>query len=455
MATAYNADSIVVIENDRKRVQQSPNMYVPNRGKLGTIHCVFENFDNSLDEVSIPNSIGNKIRVTFDEDTKAFSVEDNGRGIPQEKLYDVITVLAASGKFNNSEKSAYLASGGAFGHGLTVTWALSSHFEGYSTRNGKTLGYIFDEDKDGLKEKKVEKKADPKAHGTLMKLILNPKYIDTSEVTGKDIAERIEEKSYIFPNIDIELKVTSKKGEKVYKYGKKTIADKLSKWKLSTSMFEIHDVRNWTHLKDITDDKLTTEKVKLDCVFGFSEDVLDSEHPEDYTISYVNTIKTYAGGVHVEGVKLGIQKYFKEQVIPKFKGKDKELNILPSDMYAGLTMFVVASVSSPEFRGQEKTELSNPEVKGAVRDAVYDYLCSCKSGQINQMVEFVKRVTKGRMASKKVRKKDVSNTFSKDRLDKFKDIVENLDTVSREILLVEGEELPLSILRVHHTGIST
>ena len=41
MATAYNADSIVVIENDRKRVQQSPNMYVPNRGKLGTIHCVF------------------------------------------------------------------------------------------------------------------------------------------------------------------------------------------------------------------------------------------------------------------------------------------------------------------------------------------------------------------------------------------------------------------------------
>ena len=124
-------------------------------------------------------------------------------------------------------------------------------------------------------------------------------------------------------------------------------------------------------------------------------------------------------------------------------------------MYAGLTMFVVASVSSPEFRGQEKTELSNPEVKGAVRDAVYDYLCSCKSGQINQMVEFVKRVTRGRMASKKVRKKDVSNTFSKDRLDKFKDIVENLDTVSREILLVEGEELPLSILRVHHTGIST
>lgn len=439
MATKYTSDSIVVIENDRKRVQQSPNMYIPNRGKLGLVHTFFEIFDNAMDEVSIPNSVGNKIKVTFNDDTKEFSVEDNGRGIPQEKLYDVVTVLAASGKFNNGENSAYLASGGAFGHGLTVTWALSSHFEAYSTRDGKTVGYIFDEDKDGLKEKKIEKKADHKLHGTLMKVVINPKYIDSSEVFGKDISERIEEKSYIFPNIDIELKIISKKGEKIIKYGKKTIADKLSKYKLSTGIFELHDKRDWMHLKNYGDDNLTVDKIKTDCVFGFSEDVLDAEYPEDYTISYVNTIKTYAGGVHVDGVKMGVQKFFKEQVIPKFKGKDKELNILPSDMCAGLCMFVVVSISSPEFRGQEKTELSNQEVRGAVRDAVYDCLCNSKQGTINQMVDFVKRVTRGRMASKKVRKKDVSNTFSKDRLEKFKDIVLNLNTVSEELLVVEGK----------------
>ena len=90
--------------------------------------------------------------------------------------------------------------------------------------------------------------------------------------------------------------------------------------------------------------------------------------------------------------------------------------------------------------GQEKNQLSNQEVRFAVRDAVYEFLCNAKSNITNPMVEFVKRVTKGRMASKKVRKKDVSNTFSKDRLDKFKDIVQNLDTVAPELLLVEGFE---------------
>ena len=99
-------------------------------------------------------------------------------------------------------------------------------------------------------------------------------------------------------------------------------------------------------------------------------------------------------------------------------------------------------------------QLSNQEVKIAVRDAVYEALSNAKSNVTNPIVEFVKRVARGRMASKKIRKKDVGSTFSKDRLDKYLDIVENLDTTSRELLLVEGfdEKLPLSILRVHHTG---
>lgn len=439
MATKYDADSIKVIVSDRERVQQSPNMYVPNREYLGVLHSFFELADNSYDEVSIPNSVGHTVKISFNESTKEFSVEDNGRGIPQEKLYDVITVLAASGKFNNGEDSAYMASGGAFGHGLTVVWALSSHFEEYSTRDGKTVGYVFDETKDGLKEKRVEKKADPKDHGTMVKVILNPKYMDASEVMGKDIAERIEEKSYIMPSVETIFTVINKKGEKkVYKYGKKTIADRLNKWKLSTNMVEIHTERKRTFLKNIIDDKLTTEKVKIDCVFAYSEDVLDNER-DDYTISYVNTIKTYAGGVHVDGVELGLQKYFKEQVFPKLRGKDKEINILPSDITAGLCMFVVVSVSSPEFRGQEKTQLSNQEVKFAVRDVVYETLCDAKTSITNPMIEFVKRVAKGRMASKKVRKKDVANAFSKDRLDKYLDIVQNLQTEAPELILCEGE----------------
>ena len=145
------------------------------------------------------------------------------------------------------------------------------------------------------------------------------------------------------------------------------------------------------------------------------------------------------GGTHIDGLRLGIQKYFKEDVISKFKGKDKELNILPSDMTAGLCAFVTVRVTSPIYMGQEKSMLSNQEVKVAVRDVVYDALCNSKANVTNPMIEFVKRVTRGRIASKKVRKKDVANAFSKDRLEKYRDIVENLNTTSRELLLVEGK----------------
>lgn len=443
MATKYDASSITVITNDRERIQQSPNMYIPNRGKLGHAHCCGEIYNNGYDEVSIPNSVGHRVKITFNDLTKECIVEDDGRGIPHEKLYDVITVLAASGKFNNGENSAYLASGGAFGHGMTVVWALSSEFDAYSTRDGKMLGWKFRETNKGLKEEKIEEKADPKKHGTKIRFILNPKYIDTSELTGKDMLGLLEEESYIFPQITTEVTIINKKGEKKYTLGGMSIIDRVNKWNLTTPAIEVHDTRKQTFLKSIADAELTTEKIKIDCAFAYSEDVLDN-NPEDYLISYVNTIKTYAGGAHVDGVKLGIQKWFKEVVIPKFKGKDKDLPIMPSDMVNGLCLFITVSLSAPEFRGQEKNQLSNNEVKLAVRDAVYETLCSEKSSVTNPMIDFVKRITRGRMASKKSRKKDVDNAFSKDKPEKYKPIINNINTESPELILVEGQELILT-----------
>lgn len=434
MAKKYDADSIVVIRNDRDRVRQSPNMYIPNRAKEGAVHCYYEIIDNSVDELTIPDPAGSHLKVTFDKATKECTVEDDGRGIPHEKLYDVLTVLAASGKFNNTEDSAYLASGGAFGHGATAVLSLSKYYECSSTRNGKKLTYYF---KDGLKVDQKEEKA--KGHGTFSKFTLDPSIIDTSEVTENDIKDRLEEKSYVFPDINITLTILNKGKEvKVYTFGGKTIRDRLKKFKLSTDIIEIHTKREVTYLKNITDDDVSKEKVKIDLVFAYSEDALDRE-PDDNVISYANTIKTYAGGVHVEGVRNGIQKFMKNEIIPKFKGHDKDLNILPSDMISGLCMFVVVALSTPEFRGQEKTQLSNQEVKFAVRDAVYEALCDSSKSIINPMVDFIKRVTRGRLASKKTRKKDVSNVFSKDRLDKFKDIIYNLDTNDVELILVEGD----------------
>lgn len=434
MATKYTADSIVVIRDDRDRVRRSPSLYIPNSAKEGAIHCIFEIVDNSIDELTVPDAVGDKLTVTYDKKTKEVTVQDNGRGIPHEKLLDALTVLAASGKFENNNETAYKASGGAFGHGATVVLALTKTFLCASMREGKILTYKFE---DGLKVAEESEKC--KGHGTYTKFILDPKFIDTGDMSDKDIMSRLKEKSYVFPDIKMEfILLDNGKEVKTHSFGKKTISDRVAEWNPTTPVIVCHGVRRPSVLKSIVDQSLTEEEVEVRAAFALSEEVLDSD-PADFTISYANTIKTYSGGTHTEGVKLGIQKFFKNVVMPKLKGKDKDLPIMPADMVAGLCMFVTVSLSAPEFRGQEKIQLSNEAAKYAVRDVVYDALSREKNSTVNQMIDFIKRVTRGRMASKKTRKKDVSGAFSKDRLAKFKDIVYNLETVEPELILVEGD----------------
>lgn len=433
MARKYDASSIVVIENDRDRVRQSPSMYVPDIYKNGGIHIMFEVIDNSIDELSVKEPAGDKIDVTFDKKTKEFSVADDGSGIPLEKLLDVLTKLAASGKFNNNDDSAYTNSGGVFGHGLKTGVFLSKTCEFTSMRDGKFITYSF---KDG--ELSDTKKGSSRKHGTYSKFMIDPSIIDTHEITDKDIRTRMEEKSYLFPYIKMTLTVLDNGKEvKTYKYSGEDIEDRVKKWKPDTPIIRVTENRPVTYLRNITDDSLTTDKVGIDIVFAFKEAVLDGDQ-SDYMISYANSIKTYVGGTHNDGLKLGIQKYFKDVAMPKLKGKDKDLQIMPSDMVAGMCAFVTVKVKNPVYQGQEKNQLSNQEVKFAVRDAVYEALCKAKPSDVNPMVDFAKRVTRGRMASKKTRKKDVSNAFSKDRLDKFKDFISNLKTEDPELILVEG-----------------
>lgn len=435
MARKYTADQIVVLEDDRDRVRQSVSMYIPDVYLDGYLHVCTELISNSLDEVTAPGSTNNKVDVFFNKDTFEIGVDDDGAGIPLEKLLDVLTKLAASGKFNNgSGNSAYLTSAGRWGHGLKTAVFLSKTGHFTSMREGKSLTYYFE---DGIMVKKEEGKSNK--HGTSCRFIIDKKFVDYHEAKPKHFEDRLQFSSYIYPQVKLTLHILDKdNNEKVITYSGKDIEDRVKLWKPDTHIFRITKKQPVTYLKSIVDDKLTTDEVGIDLVFGYAEKVLDSE-ADDYLIGCANAVNTYAGGTHLEGLKDGIKKYFKEQVIPKMKGKDKDLPIMPSDTITGLCAFVTVQVVDPIFDGQAKSRLGNQEVKTAVREAVYEALCKAKPSDVNGMIEFVKRVTRGRMASKKTRKKDVSNAFSKDRLEKFQDVVYNLDTDVTELVLVEGQ----------------
>lgn len=426
---------IVTVESDRDRVRLRPTIYTSSTGADGCRQVLGEAIDNALDELSAQNSVGDTVTVTFDNVTKEYIVEDNGGGIPHDGMLRAVSVLSSSGKYENGEESHYLMSSGINGYGAKLGTFLSDYAEYESIQNGESLKYRFE---DGLLTDTKKSKA--KGHGTKIKVLLSKRFLDIGHLEFSDIKRDYEEKSYLFPNIHMNLiHVNKGKEVKKFSYFGKDILDRVEQWKPDTEVIRVKSKQVKQVLKNLDDDKLTDCVILVDLAFGYKEDVLDAANKNDFIISYANSVHTYSGGTHVDGFYDGLVKYFRQQVIPNLKGKDKDLAIIPTDIISGACAFITVKLINPTFEAQFKSRIINPEVKFAVRDAVYEALCNEKPATIKQIVDFVKRVTRGRMASKKTRKKDISNAFSKDRIDKFKDINYNLRTTCPELVLVEGD----------------
>lgn len=427
----YTADSIVVIKDDAERVQMSPGLYLPGAGKDAALAALQEAYSNALDEI---DAIGKgDIKITFDDATKEYTIVDNGRGIPHEKLLDSFTVLSSSGKFNNSADSAYTTSAGRWGFGSKVLNFLSKTCTVISMRDGKSLEYDFV--KGRLSNSKTGK---TKEHGTFVSATIDNKYIAINEVTSEDLNSEIYESSFCYPNIPITF--TALKSGKVIStttYKGNTLYDLVKRMKPDTEIISHRGKHQVTFLKSVADDALTTEEIDIEFIFGFSDKALDKEN-ESLIYCYANTLKMRDGGTPIDGLKNGVVKFIKEVAMPKWGKKDQDLPIIPADVVNGMCGIVSVRLHHPEYAAQYKSKIMNPEARKAVQSAVFDYLCEQKPYIQNQISEFVKRVCKGRIASKKVRKKDVENAFSKDSLANYKPINYNIKTVCPELVLVEG-----------------
>lgn len=435
-ARKYDETSIQSITDDRDRMRKRPTLYIPSTGSKGALHIAFEIIDNSIDELSVKDPVGDTITVVFNKKTKEFTITDDGSGIPQKSLLNVCTVINSSGKFDNDENSAYQWSGGTNGIGLKLAVFLSKYCDVTSIRDGKSVTAKF---VDGRLESMDETKVNRNEHGTIVKYCSAQKWVDINGVTIEDIVTRCQEKAFLFPKIHLNLIILNgDKEEASYSYYGKDITDAVSDMTPSTEIVHVEDDREVSVLTNISSEKLTKIRVITEASFALKEDALDSDK-DAYIISYCNTIKTYSGGTNVEGLKQGLVKYFSKNVIPNLGKRDQNLTILPSDITAGLCGVVVAKIYEPEFEGQHKDRINNPAIRFAVRDAVCEALEEQKPTVINPMIDFVKRVARGRMASKKIRRKDVTSAFSETRNEKLQDMVWTAETTFPTLIVVEGD----------------
>jgi DNA gyrase subunit B len=368
----YSANSIQVLEG-LEAVRKRPSMYIGDIGERGLHHLVYEVVDNCIDEAMA--GFCTDVEVTILEDNSV-RVKDNGRGIPtgmhekehRSALEVVLTVLHAGGKF---DKNSYKVSGGLHGVGVSCVNALSDLLVAEVRREGKVFEQRYSKGKP-LTEVRVIGETSEGDTGTTITFHPDATIFTQTIVYKYDtLANRLRELAYLNKGIRITLTdlrdkvdefVTAEDGER------KATGRQVFR---SDVFYSEHGLREFIDYLDAGEPKLIPEPVTVnsDKVIPIDIALQYNQGFRERIYSYVNNINTIEGGTHLQGFKMGLSRSLKNyaeknNLLSKFKG-----DLSPEDFREGLTAVISVKVAEPQFEGQTKTKLGNPEATSAVSQA--------------------------------------------------------------------------------------
>ena len=355
--STYDASEIEVLEG-LEPVRVRPAMYIGGTDATGYHHLVWEIVDNSVDEVM--NGHATRIEVTLHKSGTRVTISDDGRGIPVDimpkykkpAIEVILTTLHSGGKF---QKKSYTHSGGLHGVGSSVVTALSTLLTAEVKRDGKRYEQTFARGKTKTKLRTVGP-----ARGTGTTITFEP---DTEIFGAKQkfdpalIRERLEAKSYLHKGMEVVFRdqTASPPTEEVFKHDggiaefiTKVIAER-GKGIVppgSVPFYKAHE-----------------NGLKLEVALAWTEAT------DEHVKSYVNGIPTANGGTHEAGLKAGLVKAVRNY-IETHSLSPKGVTLTAEDIREGVTCVLSTYVVEPQFQGQTKGRLNNPEVAGQVDGVV-------------------------------------------------------------------------------------
>ena len=353
---AYDSSEIRVLEG-LEPVRLRPGMYIGSTGYDGLHHLIKEIADNSIDEAIA--GFANKIEITILEDG-GVRVDDNGRGIPvdihpktkKSTLETVLTVLHAGGKFGDG---GYKVSSGLHGVGSSVVNALSTHMIAEVYRDGKTHHIEFDTGKP-TSELKITK-GSPREHGTSITFYPDPTiFKETTTFEYSWVANYARHQAYLTKGILISVR-DERSGERESFYfegGIKSYVKRLNQGKevLSDDIFYVE--------KQIND-------TGVEIALQYNDTYAETMKP------FANNVLTPDGGMHVVGFRTGLNRTINDYARKNGLLKEKEENLTGDDIKEGLTAVILVKLPDPQFEGQTKNKLGNPEVRGYVDKVMTEY----------------------------------------------------------------------------------
>jgi len=353
---AYDGSQIQVLEG-LEPVRKRPGMYIGSTGFDGVHHLIKEIADNSIDEAIA--GYATKVEVTILADG-GMRISDDGRGIPIDKhpktglssLETVLTVLHAGGKFGGG---GYKVSSGLHGVGSSVVNALSTTLIAEVVQAGQLYSIEFERGATKVPFKKVGKT--DRKNGTTITFYPDPTiFKETVEFDYNWVVDYIRHQAYLTKGIYVSV-VDERTGKRAAFYFEGGIQSYVKHLNIG---------------KDVTTDNIfyvekLVEDTMVEIAVQYNETYVELVKP------FANNVLTPDGGTHIVGFRSALTRVINEYARKSSLLKEKEDNLTGDDIREGLTAIILVKMPDPQFEGQTKNKLGNPEVRRYVEQVMNEY----------------------------------------------------------------------------------
>ncbi len=352
--SSYDSSQIQVLEG-LEAVRKRPGMYIGSTGYEGVHHLIKEIADNSIDEVIAGYATEVKITLLADG---GVNVVDNGRGIPIDKhpktgkstLETVLTVLHAGGKFGGG---GYKVSSGLHGVGSSVVNALSTRLIARIFKDGYEYVQEFER---GVPQADIKKVGKTNQTGTSITFYPDGDIFSTIELDYKWVVKYIRHQAYLTKGTKLSVleEKTGNRQSFYFEGGIKSYVKHLNRGKETIT-------------PDIFYAESQVEDSGVEIALQYNDSFLENVQ------AFANNVLNPDGGTHITGFRSAMTRIVNDYARKNGLLKEKEESLTGEDIREGLTAVVLVKLPDPQFEGQTKNKLGNPEVRGYVEQVMTEY----------------------------------------------------------------------------------
>lgn len=385
----YGAEDITVLEG-LEAVRKRPGMYIGGTGEAGIHHMIWEVVDNAIDEAMA--GFATRIEVTLKPDNQVV-VRDNGRGIPvdihkqtkKSALETVMTTLHAGGKFGGK---GYKIAAGLHGVGVSVVNALSKKLEAKVWRDKKVYSQIYQQ---GIVQGPVNfQPSTEKETGTQITFQPDPEIFQDQGFKWKIVLERLRQQAYLTKGVLI------------------TARDERKEKTISYSFYFEGGISS--HVRYLNRNKNTLhDPIYLDKNVQDTQVEIALQYTDDYNErvqTFANTVHTPDGGTHLTGFRAALTRVINDYARAANIIKEKDTSLSGDDVREGLTAIISVKLKEPQFEGQTKSKLGNPEIRGVVEQVTFEglnYYLNEHPKEAKKIIEKVMLSLRARLAARAAR----------------------------------------------------